>query len=215
MDYAALAQQFGGALAQKPQSQPVAQDWTSGLSPKDQAEIQMGQFKEAQKRIADMQEQVSRAGSIMADIEEFGALNRKSSTGSWWQQLTPDKQMFRTPDSMRMSAITSRLAPAQRPVGSGATSDRDMALYLRALPSIENEGPVNMGIRQDFERNYQSGLAKLKAAQEYLNAYGHLNGFDNEWANRGKRGAGSVQRPTSGVPAQDAISAELARRGIK
>lgn len=181
MDYEAIARQFGGSAVSQ---QPSAPAWTENLSRKDQAELQMRMYNEGQKRLAELQAQIASAGSTMSDLERFGELNRRSSTGSWWQQLTPDKPMFRSDDSMQMAAIAARLAPNQRPSGAGATSDRDIALYLKGLPSIENEGPVNKGIREDFRKNYEGAIEKATAMKAHLEKYGNLSDFDSLWAQR-------------------------------
>lgn len=182
MDFDAIARQFGGSAVE--QSQPAQPSWTADLSRKDQAEIQMKMHQEGRKRLADLQSEVSSGGQTMADLEAFGRLNRENSTGSWWQQLTPDKPMFRSDGTMQMSAIQSRLAPQQRVAGSGTTSDRDIALYLKSLPSTENTGDVNKGIRMDYERNYNRAIEKANAMKQHLDKYGNLTDFDSQWAQR-------------------------------
>lgn len=191
MDYDALAKQFGGAASSQPQ-QPQQQGpaWTSDLSRKDQAEIKMKMYQEGRKRLADLQSNIADAGPTMDDLNEFGRLNRENSTGSLWQQITPDKSLFRSGPSMEMAAIQSRLAPAQRQAGSGASSDRDVSMYLRGLPSLENEGPTNMGIREDYERKYKAALEKANAMQTHLDQAGNLTEFDSQWAQR-KSGMGA------------------------
>lgn len=183
MDYEALAKQFGGSFAEQPQAQQ-APAWASNLSRKDQGEIQMKMYQEGRKRLADLQAQISDGGSTLSELENFGAINRKSPTGSWWQQLTPDKQMFRTPESMQMAAIQSRLAPKQRETGSGSSTDTDVKMFLRGLPSTENEGPTNEAIRKDFRAQYNNAIEKANAMQKHLDANGHLTDFDSQWAQR-------------------------------
>ena len=80
--------------------QPAGPEWASDLSRKDQAEIKIKMNQEGRKRLADLQASIADGGAVMNDLNEFGRLNRENSTGSWWQQLTPDKQMFRSPGSM-------------------------------------------------------------------------------------------------------------------
>jgi hypothetical protein len=173
------------AQPEAPQQQaPTAPAWAANLSQKDQAEITMKMHQEGRKRLAELQAQISDAGGTLNDLTEFGRLNRENSTGSLWQQFTPDKPLFRSDGSMQMSAIQSRLAPQQRPVGAGATSDRDIALYLKALPNIENTGPVNKGIRDDFEANYNRAIDKANAMKAHLDQYGNLLDFDSQWAQR-------------------------------
>ena len=188
MDYAALAQQHGGQVDEQPQQ--TAPSWASNLSPKDQAEIKIKMYSEGRKRLADLQSQISDAGPLMTDLNRFGDLNRENSTGSWWQQMTPDKQMFRSEASMQMAAIQSRLGPNQRVQGSGSSSDRDVALFLKGIPSTDNYGNVNQGIREDFQRKYGLALEKSDAMKSYLDANGNLTGFDGMWA----------QRPQAGQP---------------
>ncbi len=177
MDYAAIAKGFGGSVATAPR-------WDAGLSRKDQAEITMKMNQEGRKRLADLQSDISDGGKIMSDLNEFSRLNRENSTGSLWQNITPDKQMFRSPESMQMSAIQSRLAPNQRPAGSGASSDRDVALFLKSLPSLENYGSVNEGIKEDFERQYVLSIEKSNAMKAHLDKFGNLSDFDGQWAQR-------------------------------
>lgn len=186
MDYAAIAKIYGGGAAPAPEPAVAAPAWAANLSPKDQADIKVKMYAEGRKRLADLQAEIANAGSTMADLNEFGRLNRENSTGSLWQQLTPDKALFRSGPSMEMAAIQSRLAPAQRQEGSGASSDRDVAMFLRGLPSLENEGPTNRGIREDYERKYNAAVEKSKAMRQHLDTYGNLIDFDGLYAERNR-----------------------------
>lgn len=184
MDFDALAKQFGGSVAPSPAAPtaPATPAWAAGLSRQDQAKIQKDMYEEGRKRLADLQLSVANSGSTMEDLNEFGRLNRENSTGSLWQQMTPDKSLFRSGPSMEMAAIQSRLAPAQREAGSGASSDRDVSMFLRGLPSLENDGNTNKAIREDFERKYQKAIAKATAMEQYLQQNGNLMDFDSQWA---------------------------------
>jgi hypothetical protein len=168
----------------QPAPQQAAAPWAADLSRQDQAKIKKDMYEEGRKRLADLQSNIADAGSTMDDLNEFGRLNRANSTGSLWQQMTPDKPLFRSGPSMEMAAIQARLAPAQRQAGSGASSDRDVAMFLRGLPSLENEGPTNKGIREDYERKYKTALEKANAMQKHLDQFGNLTEFDSQWAQR-------------------------------
>lgn len=165
----------------QPQQSPA---WASDLSRKDQAEIKMKMYTEGRKRLSDLQSAISDGGTTMGDLNEYLRINQKQGTGGLWNQITPDKQMFRSPESMQMSSIQSRMAPSQRPEGSGASSDRDVALFLKSLPSTENYGEVNEGIRADYERKYNSAIEKSNAMKAHLDENGNLSGFDGAWAQR-------------------------------
>ena len=187
MDFDALAKQFGGSVAMPPSPAPAAPGapaWAANLSRLDQAKIQKDMYEEGRKRLADLQSSVANSGSTMDDLNEFGRLNRENSTGSLWQQMTPDKSLFRSGPSMEMAAIQSRLAPAQREAGSGASSDRDVAMFLRGLPSLENDGNTNKAIREDFERKYRKAIEKATAMEQYLQQNGNLMDFDSQWAKK-------------------------------
>jgi hypothetical protein len=189
MDYNALASQFGGSVVEQPQqAQQQAAPWAADLSRQDQAKIKKDMYEEGRKRLAALQSNIADGGATMDDLNEFGRLNRANSTGSIWQQMTPDKPLFRSGPSMEMAAIQARLAPAQRQAGSGASSDRDVAMFLRGLPSLENEGPTNKGIREDYERKYNMALEKANAMKAHLDQYGNLMEFDSQWAQRSRGG---------------------------
>ena len=207
MDLDALAAQFGGSAvstAQPATPQLGAMPWAANLSRQDQAKIQKDMYEEGRKRLADLQASIASHGQTMDDLNEFGRLNRENSTGSMWQQITPDKPLFRTGPSMEMAAIQARLAPAQRESGSGASSDRDVAMFLRGLPSLENDGNTNKGIREDFERKYNLAIEKSNAMQDYLNKHGNLLDFDSQWAQRNmprNAAPAPVSSPAAGAPA--------------
>lgn len=188
MDLDALAAQFGGTAVSSPSAEPAmaTAPWAANLSRQDQAKIQKDMYEEGRKRLASLQSSIADAGPTMDDLNEFGRLNRDNSTGSLWQQITPDKSVFRSGPSMEMAAIQARLAPAQRQAGSGVSSDRDVAMFLRGLPSLENEGNTNKAIREDYERKYNSALEKANAMQRHLDQFGNLTEFDSLWAQRSR-----------------------------
>lgn len=200
MDLDALAKQFGGSVAAPQTTAPAAPAWSSNLSRQDQAKIQKDMYEEGRKRLAELQGRIADSGPVIDDLNEFGRLNRENSTGSLWQQLTPDTPALRSGPSMEMSAIQSRLAPAQRTPGSGASSDRDVALFLRGVPSLSNDGNTNKGIREDFERKYQSAIEKATAMEQYLQQKGNLMDFDSYWAKQRQQANAPKTAPAAQVP---------------
>lgn len=182
MDYDAIASQYGGGSAVQPQQS--APSWAENLSRKDQAEIQMKMYQEGRKRLADLQAQINDAGVTVRGLDDFGRLNRDNSTGSLWQQMTPDISLLRDSGSQSMSAITAGLVPKQREPGAGSTSDFDARQFLQALPSVDKPGDVNKSIRTNFMNGYNAALEKANAMTAHLDQYGNLMDFDSKWAQR-------------------------------
>lgn len=198
MDYAALAKQFGAV--QQPQAAPSQPDWMGGLSPKDQAELNMKMHAESRKRIADLDEEITKGAAILGDLNRFGELNRKSRTGGVWDNVLPSVPILHGEDENEMYKIQARLGPSQRAVGSGASSDRDVSLFLSGLPSTTDKGNVNRDVRMSFEKKYKLAVSKKKAMEDYLNQHGNLMGFDTAWQQMGADGAPS-QPVNPGRPA--------------
>jgi len=184
MDYAAIAKKFGGQVVQE--SQPQAQDWKQTLSPKDQAELQIKMYDDARKRIAGLDEAISQGGYTLDMLNRYGQLNREARTGGLHVKILPNWRGFRGPEEQEMISIQSLLAPKMRETGSGASSDRDVSMFLSALPSIELPGNVNKNIRTNFENQYKKAVRKKTAMEDYLNKNGSLSGFDDYWASSNK-----------------------------
>lgn len=192
MDYDALAAQFGGTVEPTAQSsQTNDPPFMAQIPPASRDKINVDRFDEGRKRLGELEAQIAKAATVMDDLNEFNRLNKQNSSGSWWQQLTPDKQMFRTDGSMDMASIAARLAPPQREPGSGSLSDRDVNLLMKGLPSLEKSGPVNAGIREDYERKFNYATAKHKAMRNHLDKHGNLSGFDSSWAEQQRQFAGA------------------------
>jgi hypothetical protein len=66
--------------------------------------------------------------------------------------------------------------------GSGTTSDRDIAMYIKSLPNVGTKGSVNQLEIDSFNKDLARSKAKLQFLNEYYNTYGHLDGADTVWA---------------------------------
>jgi len=181
MDYSALAKKFGAIEQQSTPEEQQTPSWAQALSPKDKAELNMKLYQEGRKRLADLDSDINKSKPVMDDLNRFGELNRNSRTGGLWEQILPSSPMLHGADENQMMATQSRLGPAQRPTGSGSSSDTDVRLFLGGLPSISQTGPVNKSIREDFQRKFDYAIKKRNAMQQHLNNYGNLNSFDEEW----------------------------------
>ena len=182
IDYGALAQKYGSLSSQQPTQAPGGYNapWV-GMPPEKVNDMRNEQYKAGQKRIDSLRELTAKGEQVMSDLNHFGALNRQTSTGSGWESIMPNTPQLHGGDINEMASIQSRLGPAQRIQGSGSSSDRDVSLFMRGLPSTTNPGPTNAAIRADYERQYNNALLKQTYLERYLNSYGHLNGADENW----------------------------------
>jgi hypothetical protein len=172
-----------------------------GLPPQKADEARLRAAEQARKKIEENAKVVQQGGNILQDMETFGALNRENRTGEWYTGIQPG--FTKGVAEQEMEAITSRLAPGQRIEGSGTTSDRDIAMFIKAVPSIDKKGSVNQSIRDNFAQQYEKSKAKLQFLQDFYDQYGHLNGADTVWeknyAGKFLKG-GKGNKGTSGVP---------------
>jgi hypothetical protein len=183
-----LAAQFGGSSQpfDMPLEAPegIRVPW-QGLPPKKADEARLRASEQARKKIDENARVVQEGGKVLQDMETFGALNRESRTGEFYTGIQPS--FLQGSAEQKMEAITSRLAPGQRIEGSGTTSDKDIAMFVKAVPSINKKGDVNQSIRENFAKQYDRSKAKLQYLQDYYDQYGHLNGADTLWEKEQQR----------------------------
>lgn len=186
-----LAAQFGGSTQPFGMTQEapegVRTPW-QGLPPARADQMRQRAFEQAQKYLQDNAAVVNQGASVLKDLESFGELNRKSRTGALYEGSLASfmPESLRGADEKVMQSITADLAPRKRVEGSGTTSDKDIALYLQSLPSIDKGGDVNQQIRENYRKQYERANAKLQFMQNYFDQYGHLNGADAIWQQQNK-----------------------------
>lgn len=184
-------------IAQSEAPPGVRVPW-QGLPPAKADEARLRASEQARKKIEENAKVVQQGANVLQDMETFGALNRQERTGEWYTGIQPG--FTKGAPEQQMEAITSRLAPGQRIEGSGTTSDRDIAMFVKAVPSIDKKGSVNKAIRDNFAAQYEKSKAKLQFLQDYYDQYGHLNGADTIWEknyaskfiNKDKKGVGGA-----------------------
>jgi len=186
-----LAAQFGGSTQPfgMPQEAPegIRVPW-QGFPPRKADDARLRASEQAQKYLQENAAVVNQGANVLNQLEQFGELNRKSRTGSLYEGSLSSfmPESLRGADEKVMQSITADLAPQKRIAGSGTTSDRDIALYLQSLPSIEKGGDVNQQIRENYRKQYEKANAKLQFMQQYFDQYGHLNGADALWQQQNK-----------------------------
>ncbi len=180
-----LSQLLYGTQAPAPEAPAGVRTPWQGLPPARADQMKQRAYEQAQKYLQDNASVVAQGGEVLNQLEQFGALNQQSRTGAGYESLLP--KFLTGTDELVMEQITSDIAPKKRIAGSGTTSDRDIALYLKSLPSIENRGEVNRQIRDNYRQQYERANAKLQFMQSYFDQYGHLNGADAMWEKQRKQ----------------------------
>ena len=185
------ALQAGPVVPAAPQAPAIRAPW-DGMPAKEADQFRQRVYDQESKKLDDLRADVAKGRATMADLDRFGELNRKEATGGLADRIG----FLPTFDSEKreMEAIAARLAPAVRAPGSGASSDRDVSLFLTGLPGIDKTGDVNRSIREQFGGNLARAEQRLAAAERYLTQNGHLNGFEEAW----KAQQGKAQAPATG-----------------
>lgn len=192
-----LSQLLYGSQAPAPEAPTGVRTPWQGLPPARADQMKQRAYEQAQKYLQDNAAVVSQGAEVLNQLEQFGALNQQSRTGQGYESLLP--QFLTGEDEQVMKSITADLAPKKRIAGSGTTSDRDIALYLQSLPSIEKKGEVNRKIRENYRQQYERANAKLQFMQNYFDQYGHLNGADAMWEKEKKNMMGAPNASAMGT----------------
>lgn len=75
-----------------------------------------------------------------------------------------------------MESITSALAPAQRIPGSGSSSDKDVEMFRKGLPSIDKLGGANAKIIDNLHNQAIQDRARVSFYDQWVQQQGTLNG---------------------------------------
>jgi hypothetical protein len=209
LDLESLAAKFGAIIAPQvnvtPTNVPAMNTPWSGMPPKEVNDMRQKVYDQSQKRIQSIRDAAYQAENVLTDLNRFGELNRATGTGSLYDAILTETPQLHGAAHNEMTAIQSRLGPAQRIQGSGSSSDRDVKLFMTGLPSVNQKGDVNKNIRVDFEKKYNYAVGKATFLEDYLNQYGHLNGADREW---GKYKDQYINQPTESRPVSDKTSVQ-------
>ncbi|MCR5881191.1 hypothetical protein [Phenylobacterium sp. J367] len=160
-----------------------------------QEEIQLKEARESANVFADITDQATR----------FLELNKKASTGPVYAVPGASEVMgiFR-PEIAQMDALTARMAPAQRVPGSGTTSDRDLALFLKAIPPTSRMGTANQGIVKDMQSLTTKRQQRAYLLDRYAQERGTLKGAEEAFQTYWRQKQASEKRPAPGPKTEGA-----------
>lgn len=182
INYDDLAKQFGAVNVGTPQKPDNIKDPWSNYSPKNADASRVREMDLGNKRIDGIRQSLVQGDENLRYLDRFGQLNRKVKTGGAWENLTPSWKLLHSDEINEMRKIQQKLAPQEKPPGAGSTSDRDINLYLNALPSVEDVGSVNKNVRESYRKQYEYASGKATFLENYLSEYGHLRGADTAWS---------------------------------
>jgi hypothetical protein len=126
-----------------------------------------------QAQLADLRNSANQMREMAGQAQQFDTLNRQAGTGPIYKipGVSEVASLF-NPEVAQMDALTSRMAPQQRVPGSGTTSDRDLALFLKSVPSLDRPGEANAAIARDM----QATAKRRESYATFMDQYAKKNG---------------------------------------
>ncbi len=131
------------------------------------------------KDIASARGAAQQAQTLVADMERFVALNKRVPTGS--NMVQRGLAHLGSAEYREMKSIQDKLTPAMRQGLPGAASDRDVAMFASAAPSVDKPGPTNQSIAaatKAFARRQADYVAYL---EDFAKRNGTIVGAQEEW----------------------------------
>ncbi|MBN9219538.1 MAG: hypothetical protein J0I79_16455 [Mesorhizobium sp.] len=132
-------------------------------------------------------DQTRKLAAIEPQVQQIKALAANTKTGGLGVARMKFGQLFGVdldgvPEAQQITAITSALAPAMRAPGSGSSSDRDVNMFLAALPSLWNTPGGIDRIADSYSKLLDRRKEEEKIARRMLKDQGSLDGFYDETA---------------------------------
>lgn len=153
------------------------------LPPKVREEILKDEGKKTNKDIGEAREAVIKEKEGLADYERFEQLLKKATTspiyeipGSSWLAS------FSSDEISEMRTISNKIAPNMRPIGSGSSSDKDVAIFRNSTVGVDKAPNVNLAIIRGRQIAYKNMAERLTFLEEYsaING-GSLRGANEHW----------------------------------
>jgi len=168
-----------------------------GLGTKTKAARQTRLEKEAADKLAAMSDATTGSPQAIQDAEQYIALNKNTSTGGVnrvgdvlgeipgvggaLKKGVDTLTSLGDDNAQMMDALTNKLTPAMRPVGSGSTSNFEQQMYRGATLNRSNNRAVNENIANSIIALHKRMLEQRAFYQDFKSLYGHLEGADRYW----------------------------------
>lgn len=160
-----------------------------------------------QTALNDARDSATNSIQVMRQLNDFQNINEGRGTkaqetgGLFGGIANKAAALLGDPEAQRLDAITSVLAPQQRIPGSGTTSDRDLALYMKAVPGLDKSPVTNTEIIENARQEAVRRQQRSDFLDRYARQYGTLNGAEEAF--RGQVGKGWQSSPYTAQEAGD------------
>lgn len=165
-------------------------DWKANNKPSTTVEFNEKGFDELSKMdaqaISGVGEGVRTLRTMLPDLERMVSASEQFGTGAtgnmklWagqWADALGVDGVENLGEGELIRAIQNRLAPQMRATGSGASSDRDVQMFLTSLPNLMQTPGGNRLIAQNFRRILERKQAEERIMrQHYRENGGSLDG---------------------------------------
>lgn len=150
------------------------------------------------------------------DAERFLELNRKAGTGQVWS-LPFASEIRGAFDSnfAGMQSLTNRMAPALREAGSGAMSDKDVALFKKSVPNPDFTGPTNTGIARRMQDDAKRAAEYAAFLDDFAATRGTLIGAQAAWQARKTKPAATAPARAAPPPPLKPASVATTKPPVK
>lgn len=141
-------------------------------------------------------------GGAVRDGERFLQLNREAPTGEIY--AIPGVSEIRgafDPKFGTMQSLTNRMAPMQRQVGSGSSSDKDVAMFKKSVPNPNFTGPTNTLIVRRMQEEAKRAADYAAFLDRYAQQTGSLIGAQEAWSSRQSSPAAPAPSPRAAANA--------------
>lgn len=131
-----------------------------------------------------MDENISASQSRIDDYNRMEQLLNNENVKTGGVSGAIKKQLptaFLNDETQELQSIINKIVPQMRPTGSGATSDRDMAIFEKATVGLDKNKDANLNIVRGRRAVDENAIAREELRADWVNQGGSLTDFDRVW----------------------------------
>lgn len=160
--------------------------------------------------LRDQRDAANAAEGAARAADQFLEINRRQPTGGIQRSLPLATQVESTwnEDIAALQALNNRMAPGLRQPGSGAMSDKDLAIFQRSIPNPDFPGPTNELLAGTIRFNANRQSAYITFLENWAERNGNLMGAQEAWNAMQQAALPLEAGPTSTVRVSERTSAD-------